>query len=58
MSGCQNALIDRFAHLGVLEEITGQQRNRRYRNTPFLDLFAEWDPLEAGSNPLETATSR
>lgn len=36
-----STLVRQFAALGLLEEITGQQRNRRYRYTDYLALFAE-----------------
>jgi len=36
-------LVTEFLELGLLEEITGGRRNRRYRYTPYLDLFAEDD---------------
>jgi Fic family protein len=37
-------LLDRLATLGVIEEVTGQKRNRVYRYSPFLDLFTNDEP--------------
>jgi len=34
-----NALVERLVGLGVLEEITGQARNRRFRYGPYVRLF-------------------
>lgn len=34
-----NSLLRQFAAAGLLEEITGQQRARKYRYAPYLDLF-------------------
>ncbi|HYI25419.1 MAG TPA: hypothetical protein VD767_08430 [Thermomicrobiales bacterium] len=34
-------VIERLASLGFLEEITGRQRNRVYRYTPYWALFQE-----------------
>lgn len=34
-------LIAQFQDLGIIEEITGQRRNRRFRYTPYLSLFEE-----------------
>jgi len=32
-------LVEHFVELAILKEITGQQRNRRYRYEPYLSLF-------------------
>ena len=39
-----NNLVAEFQRLGLLEETTGGRRNRRYRYTPFLDLFKDPAP--------------
>lgn len=36
-----NQLVARLAELGILNEFTGQRRNRRFRYAPYIDLFAE-----------------
>lgn len=36
-----NALVDRLVRLGVLAEMTGNARNRRFRYAPYIALFAE-----------------
>jgi cell filamentation protein, protein adenylyltransferase len=36
-----NQLVERLVSLGVLAEITGQVRNRRFRYDPYIALFAE-----------------
>ncbi|HHJ14714.1 MAG TPA: Fic family protein [Gammaproteobacteria bacterium] len=36
-----NQLVKRLEGLGLLEEITGQARNRRFRYAPYIRLFAE-----------------
>ncbi|MGP9818734.1 hypothetical protein ACTZWW_01865 [Salinarimonas sp. NSM] len=36
-----NQIVQRLAVAGILEEITGQRRNRVYRYTPYVDLFTE-----------------
>jgi Fic family protein len=34
-----NNLVKRFEELGLIEEVTGKARNRRYRYSPYIDLF-------------------
>jgi hypothetical protein len=46
-------LLEKAAKLGIVEEITGQKRNRVYRYIPFLDLFTSDQPGEQDM-PLET----
>jgi len=36
-----NQLVKRLEHMGLLEEITGQARNRRFRYTTYVQLFAD-----------------
>ena len=36
-----NHLIGRLTAVGVLAEITGQTRNRRFRYDPYIELFAD-----------------
>ena len=45
-----NQLVERLAELGVLAEITGRVRNRRFRYDPYIALFAE---ERAGPGGLE-----
>jgi Fic family protein len=51
-----NKLIARLERLGLVVEVTGHQRNRRYRYAPYLALFEEQpveppDALAASSEP-------
>jgi hypothetical protein len=34
-----NKVVERFVKLGLLDEMTGFQRNRRFRYAPYLALF-------------------
>lgn len=52
-----NHLVDRCEEIGLLEEITGGARNRRYRYTPYLALFADEGPIVADSRPIQATGS-
>ena len=63
--GCAYAtaasLIETFEKMGVLREITGQQRNRRFRYEPYLALFdrqalADLPEAEGMASPQTTVT--
>ncbi|HUP60918.1 MAG TPA: Fic family protein [Thermoanaerobaculia bacterium] len=41
-----NALVSRLVQVGVLEEMTGYARNRRFRYAPYIALFTEGSPGE------------
>jgi len=43
-----NKVVNRFVKLGLLEEVTGYQRNRRFRYAPYLALF---EPAHDGPMP-------
>ena len=51
--GTANALVWELEKLGLLKEITGQQRNRRYRYEPYLTLF-DRQALEVAGPDKET----
>jgi len=44
-------LVEHGVSLGLLREVTGQQRNRRYRYEPYLALF---EPSCTSPNVMET----
>ncbi|HEV2250662.1 MAG TPA: Fic family protein [Candidatus Limnocylindria bacterium] len=48
-------LIEGLTELGVVEEITGARRNRVYRYSPYLALFADATPPAAPATAQETA---
>ena len=35
-----NQLMNKFVDHGLLEEVTGQSRNRQFRYSPYIDLFS------------------
>jgi Fic family protein len=39
-----NQLVAQFENLGLVAEVTGQSRNRRYHYKPYLELFGELRP--------------
>jgi Fic family protein len=43
-----NQLVERMVRLGILEEVTGQARNRRFQYTPYIHLFNE-EPADSGA---------
>lgn len=45
-----NELVSRLTSSGVLTEVTGQSRNRKFMYQSYIDLFHETDE-EAGANP-------
>jgi Fic family protein len=36
-----NTLVSKLSSLGLLQEITGYARNRRFRYQPYIELFTE-----------------
>jgi Fic family protein len=44
-----NNLRGRLETIGVIEEFTGAKRNRRFRYSPYLELFRQPDSIEAGA---------
>ncbi len=53
-----NQLASRFAALGILEESTGQRRNRRFQYGPYLGLFDYATPPESGLKPTAPPAPR
>ena len=39
--GAANSLVSRLVEIGVLQEMTGYARNRRFRYAPYIELFSE-----------------
>ncbi len=49
-----NKLVERFAALSLLEEMTGGQRNRVFRYTPYWRLLEETAPAVGQDVPVQT----
>jgi hypothetical protein len=43
-----NTLVGRLVELGILYEVTGYARNRRFRYDPYIALFQD-EPAQEGS---------
>lgn len=54
-----NKLVSRFEDLGLVREITGQRRSRRFRYEPYLQLFhtAASDPGRGGPAQVTSAST-
>lgn len=50
-------LVEQFVRLGLLREVTGHQRNRRYSYAPYLALFEEQGMDYQGASPPQTTES-
>ncbi|MEF8788102.1 MAG: helix-turn-helix domain-containing protein, partial [Planctomycetota bacterium] len=51
-------LVEKFQELGLVREVTGQQRNRRYRFDPYVDLFERQSlPVPGDEELQEIATT-
>jgi Fic family protein len=56
--GTARNLVSNFEELGLLREITGQKRNRRYRFDPYLEVFEQQSLPTPGEEELrEIATT-
>jgi Fic family protein len=49
-----NRLIERFVAMGILDEVTGAQRNRLFRYSKYLSIFEDQDEVRPG---MESETS-
>ena len=52
-----NQLVARFVEMGILEEITGYRRNRRFQYGAYVRIF-DPDPTEAPEQPKPRETSK
>lgn len=50
-------LLARFEELGLMEEVTGNKRFRRFRYTPYLSLFEDVDSTVGDERPRPTTES-
>jgi len=53
-----NKLIEGFQGLGLLDEITGAQRNRRYCYTSYMNLFVEDQGVSSDNTPVQVTESQ
>ncbi len=52
-----NRLLNQFEKLGLVNEITGERRNRRYAYAPYIALFEDPKPYADESYPLQITDS-
>ncbi len=52
-----NKLVGQLESLGIIKELTGGQRRRAFRYTPYLNLFADSQPPEDQHVPMQTTES-
>ncbi len=55
--GTANHLVEEFQRVGILDEITGGQRYRRFRYTPYLLLFRDTEDSTDGEDSREATES-
>ena len=46
-----NDLVSRLVDVGILDEVTGQARNRRFNYGSYIDLFNEAEPDDSDASP-------
>ncbi|MBA4117125.1 MAG: hypothetical protein H0X71_12025 [Rubrobacter sp.] len=52
-----NNLVEQFTALGLLREVTGKQRNRVFRYTPYWGLLQEPEPTVQENVTVQTTES-
>jgi Fic family protein len=52
-----NKLLGRFEDMGLVHEITGQRRSRRFRYDPYLRLFHDGVATQGSSTPAQVTTA-
>ncbi|MDQ2787008.1 MAG: Fic family protein [Chloroflexota bacterium] len=48
-----NKIVEQLESLGIIKELTGGQRHRTFRYTPYLDLFTDSQPSEDQDGPVQ-----
>jgi hypothetical protein len=52
-----NKIVGQLESLGIITELTGGQRHRAFRYTPYLDLFTDSQPSEDQDVPVQMTES-
>lgn len=50
-------LLERLGTIGLVEEVTGQRRNRVFRYTPYWQLFQDRPVVDESTGPVQTTES-